>query len=287
MKKTILFIVFVLSHLTFSFAQQTPQEIPLWAGGAPGFENRRNEPTQAKDWWVKNIHNPSITVFPAPKDKATGAAVLVCPGGGHRELVFNAEGKEAAEYLNSIGVTAFVLKYRLAREDNSPYSIETHVKDDAYRAMRTVRSRATEWNIDPNRIGMLGFSAGGEVVALIAYSPGEGNPSAPDPIDRANGKPNFQMLIYPGPNFIPEVIPKDAPPVFLLAANDDPCCAGSTFLLLQRYRAANLAVEAHIYTQGAHGFNMGNRSKLNSIKTWPHRMGDWMKDTGLLSSATK
>jgi acetyl esterase/lipase len=95
------------------------------------------------------------------------------------------------------------------------------------------------------------------------------------------------MLIYPGPGFIPEVIPKDAPPVFLLAANDDPCCAGSTFDLLQRYRAANLPVEAHLYTQGAHGFNMGNRSKLNSIKTWPQRMGDWMSDTGLLKTAAK
>ena len=95
------------------------------------------------------------------------------------------------------------------------------------------------------------------------------------------------MLIYPGPHFIPETIPKDAPPAFLLAANDDPCCAGSTFTLLERYRAANLPVEAHIYTKGAHGFNMGNRSPLNSIKTWPQRMGDWMADNGFLQSSKK
>jgi len=269
------------------FSQQAPVEIPLWPNGAPGFESRRNEPTQAKDWWVKNIHNPSVTVFPAPKDKATGTAVIVCPGGGHRELVFNAEGKEAAEYLNSIGVTAFVLKYRLAREENSPYTLEKHVREDAYRAMRLVRSRAQEWNVNPDRIGMLGFSAGGEVVALVAYDAGNGNPAATDPVDKVNGKPNFQMLVYPGPAFIPSSVPKDAPPLFMLVANDDACCSEPVVNLLKGYRAANLPVEAHIYTQGSHGFNMGNRSKLNSIKTWPQRMADWMGDTGLLTPVKK
>ena len=269
------------------FSQQAPVEIPLWANGAPGFENRKDEPTQAKDWWVKNIHNLSITVFQAPKDKATGTAVVVCPGGGHRELVYNAEGKEAAEFLNSIGVTAFVLKYRLAREEKSPYTLEKHVREDAYRAMRLVRSRASEWNVNPDRIGMLGFSAGGEVVALIAYAPGDGNPSASDPVEKVNGKPDFQMLIYPGPGFIPATVPKDAPPLFMLVANDDACCSEPVLNLLKGYRAANLPVEAHIYYQGKHGFNMGNRSKLNSIKTWPQRMADWMTDTGLLNAVHK
>jgi acetyl esterase/lipase len=165
----------ILILLPASMLAQVPEEIPLWSNGAPGFENRRNEPTVAKDWWVKNIHNPSITVYLPPPDKATGAAVIICPGGGHRELVFNAEGRDPAVYLNSIGVAAFVLKYRLAREENSPYTIENHVRQDAYRAIRMVRSNAAKWNIDPNRVGMLGFSAGGEVVALIAYSPGRSN----------------------------------------------------------------------------------------------------------------
>ena len=282
--KVILYLLAILSF-NISYGQEQPTEIPLWANGAPGFESRRNEPTQAKDWWVKNIHNPSITVYAAPKDKATGTAVIVCPGGGHRELVFNAEGKEAAEFLNSIGVTAFVLKYRLANEENSPYTLEKHVREDAYRAMRLVRSRATEWNVNPDKIGMLGFSAGGEVVALVAYASGAGNPSAADPVDKVNGKPNFQMLVYPGPGFIPNPIPKDAPPVFLLVANDDICCSESVLKLLQGYRTANIPVEAHIYSQGKHAFNMGNRSKLNSIKTWPQRMADWMSDTGLLTPA--
>jgi acetyl esterase/lipase len=280
--KFILILAFAIAVPAIAFSQQAPLEIPLWSKGAPGFESRRNEPTQAKDWWIKNIHNPSVTVYAPPSDKATGAAVIVCPGGGHRELVFNAEGKEAAAFLNSIGVTAFVLKYRLAKEDGSPYSLEKHVRDDAYRAMRLIRSRAKEWNVDPHRIGMLGFSAGGEVVALVAYESGAGDPNAPDPVDRTNGKPDFQMLVYPGPGFIPKVIPNDAPPVFLLVANDDSCCSGAVLSLLQGYRAANLPVEAHIYAQGKHAFNMGNRSSLNSIKTWPQRMSDWMGDMGLL-----
>ena len=234
------------------FGQQTGVEIPLWSNGAPGFESRKNEPTKAQDWWVKNIHNPSVIVYVPAADKANGAAVIVCPGGGYRELVFNAEGKEAAEFLNSVGVTAFVLKYRLANEKNSPYSLEKHVRDDAYRTMRLVRNRAKEWHVDPQRIGMPGFSAGGEVVALVAYGSGEGNPYAEDAVDKENGKPDFQMLVYPGPGFIPKLIPKDAPPIFLLVANDDPCGSGAVLSLIQGYRAANLPVEAHIYSQGNH-----------------------------------
>jgi len=266
-------------------AQEKGITIPLWVKGAPGFENRRNEPEQAKDWWVKNIHNPSITVFLPPKEKATGAAVVICPGGGHRELVFNAEGVEAATYLNSMGVAAIVLKYRLGREENSPYSVDKHPREDAYRAMRLVRSRAKEWNLDPNRIGMLGFSAGGEVVGMVAFTSGQGNPQAPDPIDRQNGKPNFIMLIYPGPLSVPQTVPADAPPAFLLAANDDVCCSGPTVTLLEKYRAAKVPVETHIYTQGGHGFNMGNRSALHSVNTWPQRMADWLTDNKFLVPA--
>jgi len=181
-------------------------------------------------------------------------------------------------------VAAFVLKYRLAREPNSPYKIETDVKADAYRAMRLVRSHALEWGIDPSRVGMLGFSAGGEVVALVAYGDGDGDVNAKDPVDRLNGKPDFQMLIYPGPSFIPETIPSDAPPAFLLAANDDVCCSGSVVELLNKYRKANVPVEVHLYSQGKHAFNMGKRSQLNSLKTFPDRMGDWLNDNGYLVS---
>lgn len=268
------------------WAQTAPQQIPLWPDGAPGFEDRKDEPEQAQDWWVRNVHNPSITAFFPPKEIATGAAVIVCPGGGHRNLVYNAEGRDAAEYLNSIGVTAFVLKYRLAREENSPYSLEKCVPEDAYRAMRLVRSRAAEWDLDTDRIGMMGFSAGGEVVTAIAYRNGQGDPQAPDPIDRLNGKPDFQILIYPGPLWIPYKVPADAPPAFLLAAIDDPCCSGPVIRLIQNYHQAGIPAEAHIYAQGKHAFNMGQRSDLISLQTWPQRLADWMKDTHILEPET-
>ena len=279
MQRVIFFVLLCSSFL--AHAQTNPIVVPLWQNGAPGFENWRNEPEQAKDWWVKNIHNPSITVYLPPKEKATGAAVVICPGGGHRELVFNAEGVEAAAFLNSIGVAAFVLKYRLVREENSPYKFD-HVKQDAYRAMRLVRSHAAEWNLDVNRVGMLGFSAGGEVVGMVAYADGKGDSNASDPIDRENGKPNFQMLVYPGPFAVPETVPSDAPPAFLLAANDDLCCANPVVELLNKYRKANVSIEVHLYAQGNHAFNMGNRSQLNSIKSWPQRMADWLGDNGYL-----
>lgn len=275
-------LVLMLAVTLTVLQKPTPEVVPLWEKGAPGFENRRNEPELAKEYWVKNIHNPSLTVFLPPKEKATGAAVVVAPGGGHRELVFDAEGRDAATYLNSIGVAALVLKYRLAREPNSPYKIETHTRQDAYRAMRLTRSRAKEWNIDPNRIGMMGFSAGGEVVSLVAYGSGEGEQNAEDPIDRLNGKPNFQIMIYPGPLGIPEVIPPDAPPAFLLVANDDTGAAGVIFNLLRKYREAKLSVEAHIYSHGGHAFNMGQRTKLVTLKTWSQRLTDWLQDNNIL-----
>jgi len=180
-------------------AQEAPQVIPLWEKGAPGFEERRNEPEQAASYWVKNVHNPSITVFLPPKEKASGAAIIVCPGGGFRELGFNGEGVAPAMYLTNFGIAAFALKYRLPRETNSPYSLPKHALQDGQRAMRLVRSHAKEWGIDPNRIGMMGFSAGGEVVSLTTYNPGDGDPNASDPIDRLNASPNFQIMIYPGP----------------------------------------------------------------------------------------
>jgi acetyl esterase/lipase len=266
-------------------AQEPPSQIPLWPNGAPGFESRRNEPETAKDYWIANVHNPSLTVYLPPKDRATGAAVVICPGGGHRLLVFKAEGDEPARYLNSLGVAAFVLKYRLAREEGSPYSLDKHPLEDGRRAMRMVRSRAQEWGVDPNRIGIMGFSAGGEVVSWVTFNPPAGDPNAADPIDRQSARPNFVIQIYPGPLGIPATVASDAPPAFVLAADDDECCSGPTVKLLQAYREAKAPVEAHIYARGGHGFNMGYRSKLTSLKAWPQRLADWMADSGILKPA--
>ena len=272
-------LVVALVSLRAAFAE--PDVIRLWADGAPGSEARRGEPEQAQDYWVKNIHDPSLTIFLPPKDKATGAAAVVVPGGGHRLLVFNAEGVEVARYLNSIGVAAFVLKYRLAREDGSPYRLGEHAREDAQRALRLVRHRAAEWSLDPRRIGIFGFSAGGEVVSWVVFSPTEGEADATDPIDRESCRPDFSVAIYPGPLGVPDKIPAEAPPAFLLVAGDDDL-APVTIDLLTKYRAAGVPVEAHVFTRGGHGFNLGQRSKLATLQHWRERVHDWMADNSIL-----
>jgi acetyl esterase/lipase len=280
-------IQFLVICYTVDAQQAAPQQIYLWENGVPGFEKRKNEPEEAKDWWVKNIHNPSITAFFPEKGKANGAAVVICPGGGHRTLVYNAEGRDAALYFNSLGITAFVLKYRLFREEGSPYVFDKDIKMDAYRAMRLVRSHAREWNIDTTRVGMMGFSAGGEVVSLIAYDAKSRDAKAKDAIDRLNGKPDFQILIYPGPLGIPEMVTPDAPPAFLLAANNDECCSEPLLKLTNAYRKAKAPVELHLYAVDKHAFNMGNRSTYASIKGWPQRLADWLTDNGYLHKSDR
>lgn len=263
------------------FVSAQPVVIPLWQDGAPGFENRKNIPEQAKDYWVKSINNPSLTVFMPPEGKSNGCGVVVAPGGGFRELVFHAEGEQVAEFLNPLGITVFVLKYRLPREQGSPYSME-NVREDAYRAIRLVRSRSAEFNIDPDRVGILGFSAGGAVVMMVAFDKGDGNPDAPDPADRLNGRPNFLMMVYPGGS-PPKTVPSDTPPAFLITANDDEYgCDEVTFDLLDKFRKANVPVEAFFLARGKHAFNMGDRSEYKSVRNWPQRMSEWMEDSGFL-----
>ena len=278
-------LTFLICLLPLLASAQTKQfVIPLWEKGAPGFEKLKEVPEQAKDYWVKNINNPTLTIFLPSKDKATKSAIVVCPGGGHRLLVFNAEGIEPAKFLSDMGVAVFVLKYRLGRDTNTPYKIDVHAKEDGCRAMRLVRSRAAEFGIDPNRIGLMGFSAGGEVVDMVTFEP-----DAPrhDAIDNSSAKPNFIVQIYPGPSFIPDDIPHDSPPAFLLAANDDVCCSPSVLRLLAAYRKAKVPVEVHLYTKGDHGFNMGKRSRLKTINTWPQRLADWLSDNGYLKSTDR
>jgi len=271
-----------LAVLADSRGASAQQVIPLWEKGAPGFETRRDEPEQHKDWWYKNIHNPSLTVFLPPPGRSNGTAVVIAAGGGHRELVFNPEGVEPAQYLASLGITAFALKYRLFREEGSKYTLD-NTAEDIRRAMRTVRARAAEWNVDPRRIGVMGFSAGGEVAALVAYPPVAGNATSKDPIERVGARPDFEILIYPGPLGIPEKIPQDAPPLFLLGAADDENVVNVMFDLTRKYHEAGASIETHIYAQGRHGFNMGQRSKYVSVRNWPARLAEWLQDRGYLA----
>jgi len=270
----------LISFISFGAMAQDSSVISLWKDGAPGFENRKNEPEQSKDWWVKNINNPSLTIFLAPPSIATGAAVIICPGGGHRELVFNAEGRDAAKFMNSIGISAFVLKYRLFREENSAYTKENTIQD-IFRAMRLVQSLAKEYKIDTSRIGVMGFSAGGELAGWLSYHYQENHAIKNDAIDALTARPSFQILIYPGPLVVPDSVSVNAPPTFLLAANDDACCSQPVITLLQMHRKAKVPVEVHLFARGDHAFNMGARSKLSSIHSWPQRLADWLHDSGI------
>src|SRR5882672_6835181 len=239
-------LIGMLAALCVAAQAQAQEIIPLWKKGAPGFESRRGETEQHQDWWYKNIHNPSLTVFAPAAGQSNGTAVIVAAGGGHRELVFNPEGVEPAQYLASLGVTAFALKYRLFREPGSKYTFD-NTAEDIRRAMRTVRARSAEWQIDPARIGVMGWSAGGEVAALVAYPPVAGDPKAQDPIERVSARPDFQILIYPGGMGIPATVPRDAPPLFLLGAADDEYVADVLFDLSRKYHDAGASIETHIY----------------------------------------
>ena len=282
--KKVLPLIYLVFSAQIVFAQQGGNPvIYLWANGAPGFENKKNEPEEAKDWWVKNINNPSLTVYAAPKEKATGAAVIICPGGGHNKLVITSEGKEAAEYFNSIGITAFVLKYRLFREDKSPYTMENTLQDGR-RAVRMVRQQAITYNIDTNKIGLMGFSAGGELAAWVGFNTPKENLIKNDAIDNIKCSPDFLILVYPGPLAVPDSLSSSTPPLFMVAANDDDCCSEPLLKITALYRKAHAKVEMLLYAQGSHAFNMGKRSKLISINTWPQQLTNWVMDSGFIPS---
>lgn len=273
--KNTLILILCSFELLLVFKSQSQVVYPLWANGAPGFEHRKNEPERAKDWWVKNIHNPSITLY--EPEQPNGAAILIIPGGGHRALVYNSEGERAAQYLTQLGFKAFVLKYRLVREEGSEYTFE-HVRQDGRRAMKRIRGLSNELGFDPGRVGILAFSAGGEVAAMLAFEENDDRADT-DEIDQLSFRPNFLVDVYPGPLFIPSVsIPEDAPPAFLVAANNDECCSETIVQLLRVYRAAGKSVEMHLYAKGDHAFNMGTRTELKTISGWPDRMKEWFED---------
>lgn len=255
------------------------QQIPLWPNGAPGFESRKAIPEQAADYWVKSVNDPSVTVFLPPKDVANGAALVVLPGGGHRLLVFNSEGRDVATVMNPKGVAVFVVKYRLFREEGSPYGID-HARQDATRAVRYVRAHAAEFGVDPERIGLMGFSAGGELVNLEVYQGARAGDPKVDAIDRVSARPDFQVLVYPGPLGVPDKTPADTPPAFMIAANDDECCSAPLVDLLPKFRAAKVPIELHLFQAGGHAFNMGLRKEQASLKSWPGLLLNWLGDNG-------
>ena len=270
-----------------------PTEVLLWPNGAPGSEGKTGaevaEPPNKDHGYLKvtNVHHPSLTAYLPPADKASGAAMIIAPGGGHAFLNFDQEGTYVAEYLNSIGVAAFVLKYRLAREPGSTYKIEEHALADGQRAIRLLRARAAEFQLNPARIGIMGFSAGGEVAALAATRFDAGKPDAADPadpIDRQSSRPDFDALIYPGIRANAYTIPKDMPVTFLLCADNDRGPATALSALYPMLKAAGIQTEVHVYATGGHGFgiNPNTRNPSPAATTWQLRLGDWLKQIGML-----
>jgi acetyl esterase/lipase len=263
-----------------------PASIALWPTGAPGSEKRRDEPERIENSYVRNVQNPSLTVFPADTRHANGVAIIVVPGGGHRFLVFQNEGVGPAKALNRYGITAFVLKYRLAREEGSTYTIEGDAVADARRAVRWVRAHAAQYGVDPHRIGLMGFSAGGELVTGVADNP-EPAPKIADATDKESARPDFQILVYPGPLGIPARAVAGAPPAFITAGSLDKCCATPAMTLYQQLRGAGVSAELHLWADTDHGFNIAAHSERVSIQHWPDRLADWLSDGGWLTAGNE
>ncbi len=271
-------------------AEDAPAALPLWPHGAPGSEARVNEPEKVDANGkgtnnVSNVHNPSITPY-LPTKGATGIAVIIAPGGGHSKLCLGHEGGALAEWFRDHGVAAFVLKYRLAREPGSTYTIQDHAMADARRAIRTVRSRAAEWRIDPQKIGIMGFSAGGELAAFAAMENDPGKADAEDVIERASSRPDFQALIYPGTSDLFSA-KKGMPPVFIACGFDDrkDISEGMATLYL-KYKAAGVKAELHIFSGVGHGFGY-RPDRTNAAGKWPERFMDWMEESGFIEPKEK
>lgn len=282
----LLLTAFLNAEDALRFSQQ---EVRLWPHGAPGSEGHSGiapvwRPSTDGFHRITNIHDPSLVVFLPPKEKATGAGFVICPGGGHAYLVMDLEGSLVAERLNAMGIAAFVLKSRLARAEGSPYNVETHSLMDTQRALRLVRSRAREWNVDPRKIGIMGFSAGGHLAALAETRFDAGNPQAPDPIDRVSDRPDFAVLAYAGLRNSNITVPKDTPPTFIVVATDDPLSAGSVEQY-NKLRTAGVPVEAHFYGKAGHGFGMTGRTpefRQWPVAHWPEQLHEWLIDQGVL-----
>ncbi len=277
--KSILLVL--LSAINLINAADLPVSLPLWAEGAPGSEARKDEPEKIDKSNITNIHHPSLTPYLPESGKSTGVAVIICPGGGHAKLCVGHEGFALAEWFRDRGIAAFVLKYRLSKEEGSPYTLEGHAMDDTRRASRTVRSRAQEWGIKPDRIGILGFSAGGELAAYSAMKSDAGKADASDPIERAGSRPDFQGLIYPGKSGT-FTVEKGMPPVFIACGyGDRPDIAEGMASLYLKYKAAGVKAELHIYSNAGHGF--GYRPDATGAENaWVERFYEWLAGSGML-----
>jgi acetyl esterase/lipase len=301
---SLLFPVVALFALVGRAPGAEPAPVPLWPGAAPGDTAAlppEADTTKPKDNQVGgravvrigNVSSPTLTIYPAPAGHNTGAAVLVCPGGGYNILALDLEGTEICAWLNSIGVTAGLLKYRVPRRPG----LEKHAAplQDAQRALGLLRSRAAEFGVDPARIGVLGFSAGGHLAAVLGHHDDTRTYEVVDAADQASCRPNFAVLIYPAyltvkeknDAIVPELPVSAAvtPPTFIAMTEDDSVRAETGLYYYLALKNAKVPAEMHVYPKGGHGY--GLRRTGNDVATWPDRVADWMKAGGWLGGAKK
>ena len=282
----------VVGRCRLARAEKPTEPIVLWPHGAPGEKGDIGEekalPVQAGDQTIRitNVTKPTITVFRPPAEKNTGTAVVICPGGGYGILAFDKEGTEIAEWLNSIGVTGVVLKYRVpARKGRERYAAPL---EDAQRALGMVRQRAKEWGINPDRIGVLGFSAGGHLAAVLSNN--EKRTYEPvDEADKVSCRPDFALLIYPAylvaekesNQLAPELkVTPNTPPTWLVQTEDDGIRVECSLYYYLALKNARVPVEMHLYPSGGHGYGLRPSSHL--VSTWPKRAEDWLRSRGVL-----
>jgi acetyl esterase/lipase len=274
--------------------------LDLWPGQPPGevgtvgedkAETRKGETTVAKVTYVKT---PSMTVFLPERDKSNGAAVIICPGGGYRALMWDYEGTDAARWLNSIGVAGIVLKYRIPRREGTPDDTPpVQALIDAQRAVSLVRSKAADWQIDPKRVGILGFSAGAHLSAWTATNFDKRAYDAADDVDRIDCRPDFAVLVYPGgivkkdtDQLLPQIrVTSQTPPMFFAHATNDRVSVDNSVYLYLALKRAGVPGELHLYADGGHGFGM-RPSKL-PCATWPNRCEEWLAAQGFLKPGAK
>lgn len=284
LRPCLLLLAFVLACGSLVASAAEPAAVLLWPSGAPGSAGKSGdevvEVTRSGERNITNIHQPSLIPYLPAADKANGVAIVIAPGGGHSKLCIDHEGHNLASWLAEHGVAAFVLKYRLCREKDSTYTLDEHAVGDMQRALRLVRARAKEWHVDPQKVGALGFSAGGELAFLAAMQPGEGQSDATDEVERQSGRPNFQCLIYPGKSGR-ITVDKQMPPAFIVCGyGDRQDIAHGMAEVYLKFKEAGVPAELHIYAAAGHGFGVRKNSS-GAASRWPERLQEWLADTVL------
>lgn len=267
-----------------------PQAILLWPKGAPGSEGKTAgevvEVTRSGERNLTQIHNPSLTPYLPAAAATNGVAIVIAPGGGHSKLCVDHEGHNLARWLAERGTAAFVLKYRLSREKDSTYTLEEHAVGDMQRAIRLVRSRASEWHIDPTKVGALGFSAGGELAFLAAMHHGKPSAAGGDEIDQQSSRPDFQCLIYPGKSSR-IAVDKDMPQAFIVCGyGDRQDIAHGMAEVYLKFKEAGVPAELHIYASAGHGFGVRD-STSGAVARWPARLEEWLADKVVKKTAPR